>query len=108
MGKEIQIIMPQFDRTDGIKPDSFFNDWDNLVNIPVEKLTSMGLMSWGKNDEGTKELFLFPKEWYNFIPDGFPIIDIFWRNKNFEMGKTDDDTRFGMLAYGFARDVITT
>lgn len=48
----------------------------------------------------THELWLLPAEWYDSIPNGFPVIDINGCLEQFERGKTDDDRRFGMLAYG--------
>ena len=50
--------------------------------------------------ESTHELWLFPAEWYDSIPNGFPIVDINGCIEQFERGKTDDDRRFGLLAYG--------
>ncbi len=46
-------------------------------------------------------LWLFPAEWYEHIPKGLKIVDINGVVENFEPNKTDDDRRFGCLAYGF-------
>ena len=48
----------------------------------------------------THELWLLPAEWYDAIPNGFPVTDIFGCIEQFERGKTDDDRRFGLLAFG--------
>jgi len=58
------------------------------------------------NDDGgderpqTHTLWLFPGTWYQHIPNGFPIVDIFGVLDEFERGKTDDDIRYGCLAFG--------
>lgn len=46
-------------------------------------------------------LWLFPKEWYNSIPDGLEVIDINGGKEEFKRHETDSDIRFGALAYGF-------
>jgi hypothetical protein len=48
----------------------------------------------------THELWLFPGSWYRQIPTGFPIVSIFGELEEFEIGKTDNDIRYGCLAYG--------
>lgn len=48
----------------------------------------------------THELWLFPAEWYDSIPNGFPVTDINGCIELFERGKTDDDRRLGLLAFG--------
>jgi len=50
--------------------------------------------------DATHELWLFPAEWYDAIPNGFPLTCIDGTIEQFVRGKTDDDRRFGMLAYG--------
>jgi hypothetical protein len=42
----------------------------------------------------------FPAEWYDHIPEGFEIVTINGAMKPFERGVTDDDRRFGLLAFG--------
>jgi len=46
-------------------------------------------------------LYLFPKEWYGSIPNGLEVVNINGGREKFEKGKTDPDTRFGALAFGF-------
>lgn len=67
--------------------------------------TPVGAAFYPVEDDGdgryiTHELMLFPAEWYASIPAGFPIVDINGKLEDFEPGKTDDDRRFGLLAYG--------
>ena len=47
-------------------------------------------------------LWLFPKELYSSIPDGLEIVDINGSVEKFERNKSDNDSRFGALAYGIA------
>ncbi len=54
--------------------------------------------------ENGKTLYLFPSDWYDFIPENYPIIDIFDKKKLFKKGKSDNDRRYGCLPYGFIRE----
>lgn len=71
-------------------------EFDLLRTLPREKLVALGLRSW---DE-VSGLLLFPVEWYDLIPDGFELVCIDGEREVFESGKTDNDCRFGVLAYG--------
>lgn len=59
-----------------------------------EQLKALGLGCW---DGG---LYLFPVEWYDHIPHGFPVENISGDVKRFIPGTTPRDPGFGMLAYG--------
>jgi hypothetical protein len=59
--------------------------------VPTEKL------------EVDECVWLFPAEWYNIIPDKFIVTGLYGESYPFEKGKTDDDRRFGCLAYGIRR-----
>ena len=48
------------------------------------------------------DLFLFPAEWYQLIPNGFSVININSEVITFEPGNTDDTVRAGCLSYGVA------
>lgn len=101
MGKEtIKIITPQFERTDG-KTITHFpkteEEYKELRTLPDEKLLDMGCQKWDD------DLWVFPAEWYDHIPNGLEIIDIFGETEKFEKGVTDDDMRFGALAFGFKK-----
>ena len=53
-------------------------------------------------------VMLFPGEWYGLIPDGFKCTGLWGQEEDFiKGGETDDDTRFGCLAYGIRRKIIT-
>lgn len=114
MSAKITIITPQFERPAGEPPPpSLPASWEEFNTLDMMALREMGLQQW--NDPATdkdfgwshpgKVLFLFPAEWYPFIPDGMEIVDINGRTEKFKRGKTDDDMRFGCLAYG--RLVVT-
>ncbi len=84
--------------------------YEALAFLPRPELESLGMGVWGRqpmndveraNSAGTGPfLFLFPKDWYDKLPDGLPITYISWEKGVFKHGETDDDYRFGCLAYG--------
>ena len=102
MKPDIEIITPQFDRTDGLLvtiPD----DFKELHLLSVETLVQIGCQRWNKPDKNGYMLWLFPAEWYDHIPDGLQIMTISDNIETFQKGETDNDKRFGALAYGFKR-----
>ena len=76
-----------------------FSDWENLHKKDEATLRALGFGVWDENEEGKH--WLFPKEWYDIIPDGHPIVYITGKQSEFKRGETDDDYRFGCLAFGF-------
>ena len=79
------------------------DDFFALKSLPKDVLFKMGVRLWGKNEETGEMHYLYPGEWYNLIPEGYPIISISDEEEFFSKTKTDDDIRFGCLAYGFKR-----
>lgn len=94
-------------------------EYDFLKTLGQKDLQILGLLYWGRlttEDEKDKKnkliytrgepitesghLWLFPKEWYSHIPEGYEIIDILERKHKFQYGETSNDDRFGALAYG--------
>lgn len=67
--------------------------------VPADLLEA-GCARWSEPDERGNTLWLFPKEWYPTIPDGFEITDIFNNRETFKGGETDGDYRGGMLSFG--------
>ena len=63
-------------------------------------LKAAGCGQWDAQADG-KALMLFPAEWYEIIPNGTLVESISGEKESFMRGVTDDDRRFGMLAYGF-------
>lgn len=109
---EIAIVTPQFTRlkNDPIPaaPPADRAAWDALYTLDVIALREMGLGRWNDPTNpdlddaafGGRTLMLFPGEWYSSIPEGFTIFSIVGPITSFKPGVTDDDIRFGYLAYG--------
>ena len=94
-GDKLVITTPQFDRVDNIVPEQIEVDIDYLKTLTPEELKSMGCGKWDEN------LWLFPYEWYEKIPEGTELESICGDIFLFQPGVTDDDIRYGLLAYGF-------
>lgn len=101
-GDTVQIITPQFERTDGLQVPKPLMDFSKLPQLATETLKAIGCQKWDEADSGSV-LWLFPAEWYEHIPDGTPIVSISGEHETFKRGETDDDRRFGALSYGFLR-----
>ena len=98
---DCEITTPQFLREDGILPGKPPKDkkfFDSLKNVPEKTLIQLGLRQWKRGH------WLYPGEWYDSIPEGYPVVDIFGETELFEHGKTDDDIRCGCLAFGFIKN----
>lgn len=98
---KLKLVTPQFDREDGVEPDPHpesREDWELLRDCTPEQLTDMGLRPW----DG--DLFLFPAEWYDHIPEGFDVTSINDETEPFDPATHTDDRRFGVLAYGVVPD----
>lgn len=103
-GEKIEIVTPQFDRVDGkkiIPPEYTPEDWANLPGRSHEDLIGLGFRVWNKSEDGTH--YLFPKEWYDVIPEGLQLKCINGKTEIFKRGITDDDHRYGCIAYGFVK-----
>lgn len=87
-----------------------------LSTASDENLIKMGFGLWSTHDdqvtdgklneiylEPGEKHFLFPGEWYDAIPNGFEVIDIFGQREKFIHGTIDNDCRHGNLPYGFVR-----
>ncbi len=102
-GEKLEIITPQFNRIDGAQVPSpdFMSvaDFQALPTKDVATLKALGLGIWDSDENGTH--WLYPAEWYLRIPDGLEILSISGEVEVFKRGETDDDRRFGMLAFGF-------
>jgi hypothetical protein len=100
-GETIEIITPQFTRTDGLVPSIPQVNFTDLSKLTPETLEAIGCQQWDEPNAKGETLWLFPSEWYAIIPDGTPIVDINYEHELFKRGETDDDTRCGALAFGF-------
>jgi hypothetical protein len=100
-------VIPQFDRINKLefewKPQNEKEFMSIVEKAPYDILKGLGFSKW--DEDG---LILFPAEWYDIIPDGFIVTDIFGEQESFKNGETDDDKRFGCLSFGIKRtgDVI--
>ena len=99
----IEIRTPQFERVDEINP-TLPDDFESLQNLSEGELKEIGCQKWDEPDDKGMTLWLFPGEWYDYIPNGLEIVDIFMEVKKFERGKTDDDIRYGALSFGFLKE----
>lgn len=100
-GDTIQILTPQFARTskmNKVRPAP--TPFEKVRQLDYGALRSIGCEPWDEPDADGNVLLLFPGEWYEMIPDGFEIVDISGRTEQFVSGDTDNDIRFGCLAYG--------
>ncbi|NNU70408.1 hypothetical protein G9X67_34725 [Rhizobium sp. WYCCWR 11152] len=99
-GDTLEIHTPQFERVDGVKPIANPEElFEKLHTLPKETLKQIGMCPWDENG-----LWLFPHQWYGHIPHGMPLTCIDGSVEPFEAGVTDDDMRFGVLAYGIVPD----
>ena len=103
--EEVHVRFPQFDRTDGRTIRYFpktVAEFDKLKEMPDDLLKDIGLSIWEKGH------WLYPAEWYDNIPEGYLVLAIDNTVEPFTKGKTSDDRREGMLAYGFKRPIDIT
>jgi len=95
---KIELLCPQFERID-IDRITYIpktvKEFNNLKKAPEPILFDIGMGKWDDN------LFLFPYEWYDYIPEGYEIVTINKDRETFQRGITDRDQRFGYLPYGF-------
>lgn len=103
-GEPVEFITPQFERTDGLKPAAPDFDFADLPSYPEATLRALGCAAWDEPDADGQTLWLYPAEWYDHIPEGHMIVDINGELERFQRGVTDDDMRFGVLAFGFLRE----
>ena len=100
-GERIQIVTPQFERPKNDPPPaSPPTDWSALRQMNRKALKEIGLRAWDEPDTEGRVLMLLPGEWYTQIPEGFDLVCINGESEKFKRGETDDDIRFGCLAYG--------
>lgn len=102
-GEPIRIVTPQFERTDGLRVPMLQVSFSNLPLYDDATLKAIGCQKWDEPNADGETLWLFPHEWYDRIPDGTPIVVINGEHETFKRGETDDDIRFGALAYGFLK-----
>lgn len=94
----VEIVTPQFERTASMPPvkppPALPSKWHDLRAMTKAELKALGCGNWDGR------LMLFPKEWYDYIPEGFAIESINGDVEKFQKGVSDDDMRYGCLPYG--------
>lgn len=102
--EDVTIMTPQFERPASWPsvacPPADLEAFEALKTFDRNALLEIGLVPWDDTDDGKNTVWLFPAEWYRAIPAGFVVRVISGRDEVFVPGKTDNDTRFGALAYG--------
>ena len=94
-GEGIGIRTPQFERTDGLTPVANPQSLFSLLHaMPEKTLLAVGMQNWDDR------LWLFPYQWFNAIPKGFPVECISGQKSKWDAETHDNDMRFGALAYG--------
>lgn len=110
----VEARTPQFTRPPGSptpKPaPTSAEGFDALHALTDAERIEHGMRRWGepeawdiaRNPElnSAQMLWLFPAEWYDFIPDDYKVVDVFFQTNLFKRGETDNDIRFGLLSYG--------
>lgn len=102
-GERIEVRTPQFERTDGLTVPKPIMDFAKLPTLFEETLKEIGCQKWDDPDAEGNVLWLYPAEWYDHIPEGHVMRCIDGKDYPFKHGETDNDRRFGALAYGFLR-----
>lgn len=74
---------------DGMKPGKE----ERIINHPTEKL------------EQDMKIILFPKEWYDCIPEDYVVTGLYGETYYFKREESSSDSRFGCLAFGIQRPV---
>lgn len=100
-GPEDEPGLPHFQRPDGRYID-YEPDEKLLETLPVLKddvLEGLGLQPWDED----RQVWLFPVEWYEDIPEGFEIITINDEVKEFDRDEDTKEARFGALPFGIHR-----
>jgi hypothetical protein len=75
----------------------------DLPNQTEEDLLAMGCTPWSNPDEEGNVVWLFPKEWYDHIPDRLPVYNLEGQKTRFLRGVTPRELRFSWLTFGFKR-----
>jgi hypothetical protein len=104
-GDIVNFTGPQFNREYDLEikwhPETT-EEFDTVCKeLPVDILKKMGVCVHYK--EKDKTLYLFPGEWYNFIPEGYLVDDVFGYREPFHKATNSPDIRYGCLCYGFTR-----
>lgn len=97
--KRIEVVTPQFERTDGRTPADppagGVGEWYALRQKSEDELRELGLQPWGEHG-----LWVFPFEWHDHVPEAMLVVDIFGRVNRRSTKPDRADKRLGALSYG--------
>lgn len=105
-GDVINIRTPTFERTDGKQIKYFpctIKEYEALPKMDKKTLLDIGCQMWEK--VGNKIHWLYPAEWFEYIPEGFEVYSVNEKYVKFNKHSCDADTRFGALSYGFLQAI---
>jgi len=97
---EVGCVLSQLERIDGktiTYVPTTVAEYDALKNAPENILEDIGLGQW---DE---KIWLYPVEWYDYIPEGYEIVDISGKTEKFQKDITYNEKRYGCLPFGLSR-----
>ena len=107
-GDVINIRTPHFKRSSKENPVTYFpadeKEFDDLKHAPYEVLKTYGIRKFDKIRKGHLKgeiLYLYPGEWFHYIPENYEVISLDGKRLNFDSRSFCDDIRYGCLAYGF-------
>lgn len=70
-------------------------DWDSLTRMDADELAQLGLCRYGDMD-----LWLFPVEWFDWIPEGLMVTCIDGETLPFSRELLRERKRHGYLSFG--------
>ena len=92
---------PQFERTSPVKNPVVPKDFEFIKHFRKQFLLDIGCGIWTQNEESIH--WLFPKEWYDHIPEGYNVVTVTNKVIQFKKGETSNDIRHGLLGFGFVQ-----
>lgn len=101
--KDVKIIVKETFRFDGsnvANPKEI--DWEALRSYPPVVLESLGLSEW-ECPHGGNSVWLFPVEWYDYIPEGYVVFTIRFVKRSFSKSQLEKDHKLGVLWFGIIR-----
>jgi hypothetical protein len=106
-GQLVEFMTPQFTRTDGKTIRYYPNtiaEYEALPKLDPRILQEIGCQIWDVEDGVTT--WLFPQEWFPYIPEGLLVTDINGEQEAFVRATAEDDCRFDALAFGFTKQDV--
>jgi hypothetical protein len=71
-----------------------------VTTLKIAELKKLGFKEWDGKKTPSGKLLLIPGSLYNSIPENFTVYTIDGTTEKFRKDISDNDTRFGCLAYG--------